>query len=107
MYTPRWERGLPAAFDFAVTSGPREDSLSDSAAGRSTHLTCYEDFKCAHLETKSACEQEATMMYVPMVIDACGGGWGGTAHKTWTKLAKYLSQDTSSPCALVSSCSAL
>ena len=28
------------------------------------------------------------MSFVPMVVEACGGGWGAEAVKTWSELAK-------------------
>ena len=89
VYVPRWSSGIPAAFDFAVTSGLRDDALNDSASGDMSHLTRYEDFKMSYLSTKTQCEEEG-MTFIPMVMDACGGGWGKQACKVWTKLAKSL-----------------
>eukprot|EP00973_Karenia_brevis_P090811 12404389-Karenia_brevis.AAC.1 len=92
VYVPRWCSGLPAAFDFAVTSGLREECLSSAAQGNDSHLTNYEDYKCSFMNTKAQCELEG-VSFIPMVMDACGGGWGKQARKVWTKLAKNLALD--------------
>jgi len=39
------------------------------------------------LNTKSACAADG-ITFIPMVVDACGGGWGPQACAVWKELAK-------------------
>ena len=88
VYVPRWRAGVPAAFDFAVTSGMRSSCLQESAADGASAATAYEGKKCSHLDTKSACEAEG-VSFLPMVADAAGG-WAPTARFVWSELASFL-----------------
>ena len=47
VYIPRWRSGPAAAWDFAVTSGLRVDSLAASAQDPDAVLTKYADFNVA------------------------------------------------------------
>ena len=47
----------------------------------------YEGFKRDYLDTASLCRAEG-MLFIPMVMEASGGGWGEDATKTWNELAK-------------------
>ena len=87
VFTARWRAGMPAAFDFAVTSGLRDDCLHNAASDADAHLLQYEAFKCSYLDTEAQCQDEG-VSFIPMVVDACGGGWGPEARKVWTQLAK-------------------
>jgi len=87
VYVPRWRSGPPAAWDFAVTSGMRLEALGDSARDPGAVLSRYEDFKCMHLDTKVQCQGQG-INFLPMVIEAVGGGWGAVARSVWTELAK-------------------
>ena len=87
VYVPRWRRGMSACLDFAVTSGLRPDLVRESAREPTSATLRYEGFKCDHLETARLCRAEG-MQFIPMVVEACGGGWGAEAAKTWTELAK-------------------
>ena len=87
VYIPRWRSGPPAAWDFAVTSGLRLDSLTESASGPDAALSKYEDFKCSYKDTKRLCE-EGGLSFIPMVVEAVGGGWGKSARCVWSSLAK-------------------
>eukprot|EP00973_Karenia_brevis_P018946 2597125-Karenia_brevis.AAC.1 len=77
------------AFDFAVTSGLRADTLATVTTEWDAHLQAYEDFKRSHLETEGQCLAEG-IGFTPMVIDAVGGGWGKAARGVWTQLAKSM-----------------
>ncbi len=77
----------PAAWDFAVTSGLRLDTVADSARGPDAVLTRYEDHKCIHQDTKAQCQSQG-ITFVPMVMEAVGGGWGRVARGVWSELAK-------------------
>jgi hypothetical protein len=87
VYIPRWRSGPPAAWDFAVTSGLRVDSVADSAHDPQAVLTRYEDFKCSFKDTKTLCQSQG-ITFIPMIIEATGGGWGKMARCVWTELAK-------------------
>ena len=87
VYIPRWRGGPAAAWDFAVTSGTRLDALTDAVQGPDAVLVKYEDFKCSHLDTKTQCQGQG-ITFVPMVMEAVGGGWGKTARGVWSELAK-------------------
>ena len=87
MYVARWRAGAPAAFDFAVTSGLRSELVWHSARDGQSVLLRYEDAKCSHMDTKAHCAAEG-ITFVPMVVDAVGGGWGPEAQRVWGELAK-------------------
>ena len=87
IFIPRWRAGPPAAWDFAVTSGLRMDSLTDSIRDPDAATTKYEDFKCSYKDTASQCQDQG-MSFVPMVVEAVGGGWGKVARGVWSELAK-------------------
>ena len=59
------------------------DSVQDPEAA----LTRYEDFKCSHLDTRDQCTAQG-ITFIPMVMDAVGGGWGRVARGGWSELAK-------------------
>ena len=90
VYLPRWRRGVPAALDFAVTSGLRPDIVQKSAEDGTTALKLYEDFKRSYLDTNSICEEEG-LTFIPLICEADGGGWGPAAHTVWSELAKHKS----------------
>ena len=83
----------PAAWDVAVTSGLRTEELHASAldAGRCTQA--YEDVKRQYLDTASQCS-EAGLQFIPMVVEAHGGGWGPSAVAVWKRLAKEYANAT-------------
>ena len=87
VYIPRWRSGPPAALDFAVTSGLRLDALADAVHDRDNILTRYEDFKCSYKDTKSLCNSQG-ISFIPMIMEAVGGGWGKEARRVWSELAK-------------------
>ncbi len=87
IYIPRWRAGPPAAWDFAVTSGLRVDSIADSVRDPDAALTRYEDFKCSHQDTQVQCQHQG-ITFIPMVMEAVGGGWGRVARGVWSELAK-------------------
>ena len=51
-------------------------------------MCTYEDVKRTHLDTAAACQAEG-ITFIPVVCEADGGGWGPSAHKTWSELAKH------------------
>jgi hypothetical protein len=50
-------------------------------------LAEYEDFKCSYKDTKSLCNSQG-ITFIPMVMEAVGGGWGQEARRVWSELAK-------------------
>ena len=87
VYVPRWRAGPPAAWDFAVTSGLRLESVAESLTDPDSVLTKYEDFKCSHQDTKNQCLDQG-LTFIPLVMEATGGGWGKVARGVWSELAK-------------------
>ena len=90
VFLPKWRRGAPAALDLAVTSGLRKDLVAKSAKDGSSAVKAYEDHKRSHLDTETICLQEG-ITFIPLVCEADGGGWGPSAHRVWSELAKYKS----------------
>ena len=84
---PRWRSGPPAAWDFAITSGLRDDALLSSVTDRQAVLTNYEDFKENFKSTSTQCQQSG-LSFIPMIMEASGGGWGKQARRVWSELAK-------------------
>jgi len=87
VYVPRWRLGPPAAWDFAVTSGLRTDLPADAVADTGRIAQRYEDFKCSHNDTRVECEAQG-ITFIPMIMEAVGGGWGKMARCVWSELAK-------------------
>ena len=50
-------------------------------------LTMYEDFKESFKSTSTQCQQSG-LSFIPMIMEASGGGWGKQARRVWTELAK-------------------
>ena len=93
VWLPNWHLHGPAAFDIAVTSGMRQSVLTASVTDGSRASTDYEARKCQHLSTLEACTSEG-LQFVPLVVEACGGGWGPIALKTWRSLGEAISART-------------
>ena len=67
--------------------GLRRDVLAATLQDSNAPARHYEDHKCAYLGTKATCEAEG-MTFIPMVMEAVGGGWGSCARGVWAELAK-------------------
>ena len=87
VYLPRWQRGTPAALDLAVTSGLQADMVDRSSEDAAAATTSYEDLKRSHLDTENKCRDDG-LTFIPIVVEADGGGWGKAAHQVWSELAK-------------------
>eukprot|EP00973_Karenia_brevis_P043993 6094076-Karenia_brevis.AAC.1 len=59
--------------------------LSDGAAPTKS----YEDRKRSHLDTARLCESEG-LLFLPMVAEGVGGGWGPNAERVFHDLAKKI-----------------
>eukprot|EP00660_Eupelagonema_oceanica_P019577 gene19577-biopygen5141 len=79
VFLPSFRRGTPAALDFAVTSGLKSGALFSSAADGASAAAEYEARKRAHLDTAAHCKDEG-ILFIPMVMEACGGAWGPAAR---------------------------
>ncbi len=93
VYLPRWQQGAPAALDLAVTSGLRPGMVDNSAHNGASATLAYEDFKREYMDTGQACEAEG-IKFIPVIVEAHGGGWGPLAHKVRNELAKRKSTIT-------------
>lgn len=81
----RWTSLLPAAY-----ASRRQDIVNKSAEDGSAATKFYEHFKRSHLDTEATCRDEG-INFIPVICEADGGGWGPTAHKVWSELAKHKS----------------
>ena len=84
VWVVQWGLHGPAAFDLAVTSGLRRGGiLADTA------VETYEAHKRAHLQTERHCVAEG-LQFLPLIAEACSGGWGPTAAATWRTLGGLI-----------------
>jgi hypothetical protein len=67
--------------------------LTASVTDGSRASTDFEARKCQHLSTLEACTSEG-LQFVPLVVEACGGGGGPIALKTWRSLGEAISART-------------
>ena len=93
VWVPHWGLLGPAAFDLAVTSGLRSGSCASSAADGSRACLAYETKKRDHQHTAAQCAEQG-IQFVPLVAEACGGGWGPTAVATWRSLGALCAAHT-------------
>eukprot|EP00666_Eupelagonemidae_sp_cell4sb_P017874 gene17874-biopygen36351 len=96
VFLPCWRAGRPAALDFAVTSGLRMGSLALSAADGSAAVEAYAARKRDHLDTAAHCD-EAGIDFIPMIVEASGGGWGSDSRRVWHELAHAAARLTGDP----------
>lgn len=88
-----------AALDLAVTSGMRPVLLPRTATDGKHAVLEYEARKCAHQNTWDTCRGEG-LQFLPLVAEACGGGWGPTAMKTLKELASAVAVRSNEPAAV-------
>jgi len=93
VWLPNWHLHGSIAFDIAVTSGMRQSILIASVTDGSRTSTDYEARKYQHLSTLEGCTSEG-LQFVPLVVEACGGGWGPIALQTWRSLGEAISART-------------
>ena len=79
--------------------------LRDAVQGSDNVCTRYEDIKCEHEDTHSQCLAQG-ITFIPMVMEAVGGGWGKQARSVWSELAKTSALatgelETSTSCAVM------
>ena len=95
VFLPRGTSGRPMALDFACTSGMRSDWLRAAREDPKAVITHYENFKRDYRtpgDTESTDEQRQAQgfQFVPMVIEAHGGGWGKGALQVLDAIAKSV-----------------
>ena len=56
--------------------------VARSAADGQLAASEYEARKCSHQQALATCTAEG-LQFIPLVVEACGGGWAPTAMKTW------------------------
>ena len=93
MWVPCWGLHGPAAFDLAVTCGLQQGHAAVAAADGGRAAAAYEGRKNQHLQTLTTCAAEG-LQFLPLVAEACSGGWGPTAMKTWKELAAGIAAGT-------------
>ena len=86
----------PAALDLAVTSGMRLGSLAQTAANGQHAVAEYEVKKCSHQNTLASCGAEGLQL-LPIVAEACGGGWGPIALQTFKAIATAVAARSNEP----------
>ena len=86
----------PAALDLAVTSGMRLGSLAQTAANGQHAVAEYEVKKCSHQNTLASCGAEG-LQFLPIVAEACGGGWGPIALQTFKAIATAVAARSNEP----------
>ena len=90
VFVPAWTHGQPAAFDLAITSPQRQETLAQAALTVGHAATVYEIHKRRHLRTEDKCRQQG-ILFVPLVAEA-SGGWGSSAIQTFSKMARMAAR---------------
>ena len=85
-----WGAHGPAAFDLAVTSGLQQGNLRIVTNDGSKPVEDYEARKRTYQNTQAVCSASG-FQFIPLVVEACGGGWAPAAVKAWKDLALALS----------------
>ena len=89
VYLPRGVGGArrqPAALDWAVTSCLRADQVEHVVSGSADILASYADFKNGYKDTRLKCDEQG-IHFLPLVIEAHGGGWGASLCQVVSFLA--------------------
>jgi hypothetical protein len=79
VWLPRGASGKGEALDFAVTSGLRADLMRQVATSPELVFSSYEQAKREYKQTNTLCS-EAGFRFVPMVVEAHGGGFSKTVR---------------------------
>ena len=78
----------------------RGDMLAKTSRDGSVAASLYEDTKRQHLQTEAFCSQ-AGFAFLPIVVEAHGGGWGQVARKAFGALAKRVAERTGDDAGIV------
>lgn len=82
---PSWCSCFRLGLRVGATAGSAQDG------GRSA--ADYEARKRAHQNSQTTCDAEG-LQFVPLVAEACAGGWAPTAASTWKHLARTVAGRT-------------
>ena len=99
VYLPRGVNGSPMALDFAATSGMQTGLLRQSADEPSSAIVAYEERKREFRPegepdtTEALCCQQG-FSFVPMVVEAHGGGMGTQFRQVLDSIAKQTAAVT-------------
>ena len=96
VWVPSWRGSGPAAFDFAVTSGMQSSALHRSAVDGTEAALKYEQVKREFQNTADTCQQNG-LQFLPLVLEAHGGGMGPTAKATLKASARQAAAQTGQP----------
>jgi len=86
---------LGPALDLDVTSGMRLGSLAQTAANGQHAVVEHEVKKCSQNRLAS-CGAEG-LQFLPIVAEACGGGWGPMAFQTFKAIATAVAARSNEP----------
>ena len=100
VWVPAWGLHGAAAFELAVTSGMRSAVVAASAGDGAHAAQAYEERKRTHLGTETQCRREG-LQFVPLVAEACGGGWGPASVRTWRALGALMAARTGEAASVV------
>ena len=90
------KRGQPAALDFGVTCGLRNDILEHSVNNNQYATEQYAQLKRNTLNMKVRCLQN-DMLFVPMIMEDSGGTWGTDANDIWKSVIQTTASLTGEP----------
>lgn len=93
VWIPLWSIRSPAALDLAVTNGLGMGLAASTAANAEAALVAYDRRKREHLGTDRACRGQG-FAFIPLVAEACSGGWGPTAVTAWGTLGRQVAART-------------
>ena len=74
----------------------RAASLTDAADDGGRPAADYEARKRQHQQTQDQCTA-AGLQFVPLVAEACAGGWAPAAVQTWRQLGKAVAARSGEP----------
>ena len=100
VFLPMWGLKGPAALDLAVTSGMRPGCLPASASDGGRAVRDYESRKRAYQHTEAQCKDQG-IQFLPLVFEACGGGFGPTALGTIRAVSALAAVRTGEPASVV------
>ena len=86
LYVPSWQNGVPAAFDFAITSPVRQDMVALAAESLGAAARAYEQTKRSFLNTADDCQRQG-FSFIPVVAEP-SAGWGPSALWVFKIVAK-------------------
>lgn len=93
IYLPAWGLHGPAALDLAVSSGLCSVVLAQSAQDGRHAASAYESRKRSFQNTDQLCRGQG-LQFLPIVAEACGGGFAPQAVEVFRTLGSLLAAKT-------------